>query len=103
LAQSSCGQTGDVFFTAGIGEVDSALLYTIEDRADQVGETYRCRHVGIQFPGDPPEVIEVPVRKRQCFQLVGGVRTSILGRWHQMHLESSDLGVTGAMKSLPSR
>jgi len=101
LAQSPCGKTGDVFFTAGIGEVDPALFHAIQDRADEVGETYRCRHVGIELPDDPPEIVEVMVGKRQRLQLVRRFQVSVLGRWHEMHLESSVLGVTGGIKSLP--
>lgn len=85
LAQSSCGQTGDVLFTAGIGQVNSALFHAIQDRADQVGEADRCRHVGVELSDELPEVVEVSVGKRQRLQLVCRVQASILGRWHQMH------------------
>jgi len=49
-AQPPCGQTGNVFFTARAGEVDAALFHAIDDRADQVRQAERRRHVRVHFP-----------------------------------------------------
>jgi hypothetical protein len=73
LAQSPCGQAGNVFFTAGIGQVDPALFNAIQDRADQMGEADRCRHVGVELPDDPAEIVQMTVGKRQRLQLVSRV------------------------------
>jgi len=61
---------GDLFLTAGVGEVDPALLHTIENRADQVRQTERRRHVGVQLERGLPEVVEVSIRKDEGFELV---------------------------------
>jgi hypothetical protein len=77
------------------------LFHAIQNRADQMGETDRCRHVGVELSDDPSEIVEMTIRKRERFQLIGRIQASVLDRGHEMHLESSSLGVTGAAKSLP--
>ena len=99
-AQSPRGEACDLFFTAGVSQVDTALFETIEDRADQVRPGERLRHAWIHLAAQLPEVVEVPVGENDRLELVTA-RSSVLGRWHEMHSESSDLGVTGANISLP--
>ena len=54
--------------------------------------------------GNLPEVVEMPSGKEDRLQLAGCCsRSSLFGRWHHVHWkEGSDLGVTGAAKSLPT-
>jgi hypothetical protein len=82
----SCDQTGDFFFTAGIGKVNAALFNTVENRADQVRQPERLRHCRVQFAGNLPEIIEVMTRKDDRLHLVRrSRRSSFLYRWHHVH------------------
>ena len=94
------GQSGNLFFTARVGEVDTALFDAIDQRSDQMRQAERFRHVGVQFSGDLPEEVEVPVGEHERLELVPSGR-SLLSRWHGVHSDSSDLGVTGPDLSLP--
>jgi len=61
------------------------LFHAIQDRADQVGKADRCRHVGVELPDDPAEIVEMTVGKRQRLQLISRFQVSFLGRWHEFH------------------
>lgn len=61
------------------------MLNTIQDRANQVGKTYRCGHVGVELPDDPAEIVQMTVGKRQRLQLISHFQVSFLGRWHEFH------------------
>jgi hypothetical protein len=61
------------------------LFHAIQDRADQVGEADRCRHVGVELPDDPAEIVEMMVGKRQRLQLASHFQVSCLGLWHEFH------------------
>ena len=99
-AQSPRGEACDLFFTAGVSQVNTAFFETIEDGADQVRPGERLGHARIHLAAQLPEIVEVPVGKDDCLELIPA-RSSVLNRWHEMHSESSDLGVTGANISLP--
>jgi hypothetical protein len=90
LPQLSCGETGDLLFTAGFGEVDTTFLHAIQERADEMGQAERFRHRRIQFTGRLLEEIEVVVREDDRLQLVRRSRRSFLCRWHEIHEDSSD-------------
>jgi len=62
---------GNLFLAAGVREVDPALLDTIQDRADQMRQAERRRHVGIELESGLSEVVEMFVRQDEGFQLVG--------------------------------
>jgi len=77
------------------------LFHAIEDRADQVREADRCRHVGVELLTDAPEIVEMMVGEGERFQFVGHARGSFFTGPNEMHMENSVLGVTGTIKSLP--
>jgi hypothetical protein len=85
LPQLLRGETGDLFFTAGFGEVDPTFFHAIQDRADQVWQAERLRHGGVEFTGSLLEVIEVVARKDDRLQLVRRSRAPFLCRWHEVH------------------
>ena len=85
LAQFSCNQTGDVFLTAGIGQVDPALFDTVQNRANQVGEADRCRHVRVELSDDPSQIVQMAVGQRQRFQLIDCIAAVLRGRGHEVH------------------
>ncbi|HKR65138.1 MAG TPA: hypothetical protein VJZ00_15500 [Thermoanaerobaculia bacterium] len=91
MSQPSCGKTGNLFFTAGVSEVDPALRHTIENRADQMRQTERRRHVRIHFMGKLPEVVEVPVGKGDGLQLIRPSGWHLIHLWHQVHGDGSRL------------
>jgi len=96
-----CGQKRDLFFAACVSEVDPALFHTIQDRTDQVRKAEGCRHVRIQLVGEVPEVVEMMTGEDDRLQLVRRSHSSFLRQGHEVHSNSSDLGVTGETKSLP--
>ena len=87
-AEPRSGQSGDLFFTAGVSEVDPALLDAIQDRADQMRQTERRRHVGVELDSGLPEVVEVFVRKDEGLQLGRRAASSCFRRWHQVHVKN---------------
>ena len=66
-----------------------------------MGETDRCRHVGVELLTDPPEIVQMTVGKRERFQFVGRAEVPFFAGLDETHMENSALGVTGAVKSLP--
>ena len=79
MPQWPCGETGDLLFTAGFGEVDTTFFHTIQQRADEMGQAERLRHAGVHFPGDLLEVVEVMFGKDDRLQLVRRSRQSFRG------------------------
>jgi hypothetical protein len=76
---------GNLFFTAGVGEVDPALFDAIQNRADQMRKAERSRHVGVELEGSLPEVVEVFVGEDEGLQLGRRAASSSFHRWHQVH------------------
>jgi hypothetical protein len=61
------------------------LFDTIQDRADEVGETDRCRHVWIQCARNLTEVVEMTVGQGKRLQLVCRVQASVVGLVNELH------------------
>ncbi|HUP59128.1 MAG TPA: hypothetical protein VNA69_01775 [Thermoanaerobaculia bacterium] len=89
--QPSGGQSGNVFFTGGFGEVDAALLHAIDDPADQVRQAEGLRHIRVDFPGQLAQVVEVLFREGDRFQFTVSGRPCFLDRRHEMHHDRSPL------------
>jgi hypothetical protein len=79
---------GNLFFTACVSEVDAALFNAIQNRADQMRQAKRRRHVGVQLEGRLPQVVEVFVREDEGLQLTLGATSSFFLRWHQVHVKN---------------
>jgi hypothetical protein len=77
------------------------LFHAVDDRADQMRQTERLRHVGVHRSGDPSEIVEVFLGEQQRLQFVRF--PSIAGHWHQAHADSSTLGESAEQKSLPRK
>jgi hypothetical protein len=95
------GKPGNLFFTARVGEVDSTLFESVQDRTDEVGPAKRRGQVGIDFLAHLAQVVEVFAGKIDRLELAVGARASFQSRWYDVHSDSSDLGVTGETVSLP--
>jgi len=80
---------GNLFFAAGVGEVDTALLHAVEDGADQMRQAERRRHVGVELERSLPEVIDVSRRQAEGLQLVQRAASSCLCRWNQVHSDTA--------------
>lgn len=94
-------EPGNLFFTARVGEVDPTLFESVQDRTDEMGPAERRRQVGVDFLAHLAEVVQVLAGKIDRLELAVGSRSSFQSRWHEVHSDSSELGVTGEAVSLP--
>jgi hypothetical protein len=61
------------------------LFNAIEDRADQVGQAERGRHVRIHPAGNLPEIVEVFPGEGDRLQRIRRCGSSFLIWWHEAH------------------